>query len=64
MLLAALDGWATPELADAVEALCADADPTAAVERLLAVGHSSGRSLLDGVQHALATHPLTTRGAA
>ena len=65
MLHAALDGWATPELADAVEALCRDdADPGAAVDRLLAVGHSSGRSLLDGVLHALATHPLTTRGAA
>lgn len=55
MLHAALDGWATPELAGAVTALCSDEDPTAAVERLLAVGHTSGRSLLDGVLHALAS---------
>ncbi len=59
MLHSALDGWAVPELAGAVDALCGP-DPAAvdaAVARLLAVGHSSGRHLLDGVLHVLSTHP-------
>lgn len=59
MLHSALDGWAVPELAAAVDALCGP-DPAAvdaAVDRLLAVGHSSGRHLLDGVLHVLSTHP-------
>jgi len=66
MLHSALDGWAAPQLADAVEALCAG-DPAvadAAVGRLLAVGHSSGRHLLDGVLHVLDTHPYQQQGAA
>ncbi len=58
----ALDGHATPELADAVVALCRDADPGPAVRRLLAVGHSSGAALLGGVLHTLTTRTL--RGAA
>jgi Protein of unknown function (DUF2877) len=66
MLHSALDGWAAPQLADAVEALCAGdpADADAAVSRLLAVGHSSGRHLLDGVLHVLDTHPFRQQGAA
>jgi Protein of unknown function (DUF2877) len=68
MLRSAVDGWAAPQLAEAVEALCggeqAEADVGGAVARLLAVGHSSGRHLLDGVLHVLSTHPSTRQGAA
>jgi hypothetical protein len=62
MLHAALDGWAAPPLADALRALCGPEDPSAAVDALLAVGHSSGRALLDGVLYVLATG--TVEGAA
>jgi hypothetical protein len=62
MLHAALDGWATPPLADALRALCGPDDPSTAVDALLAVGHSSGRALLDGVLYVLATG--TREGAA
>lgn len=55
MLHAALDGWASPPLSDALVALCGPDDPGPAVDRLLAVGHSSGRSLLDGMLSVLAT---------
>jgi hypothetical protein len=58
----ALDGYAAPELADAVTALCGRRDPAAAVDRLLAVGHTSGAALLAGVLHTLTTRTL--RGAA
>jgi hypothetical protein len=58
----ALDGYACPELAGALVALCTEADPGPAVGRLLAVGHSSGAALLSGVLHVLATRTL--RGAA
>lgn len=34
-----------------------------AVDRLLAVGHSSGRHLLDGVLHVLSTHPSSHSSA-
>lgn len=54
----ALEGWATPELANVLAAL-AGADGASldrAVRRLLAVGHTSGAALLDGV-----TLTLTTR---
>ncbi len=54
----ALAGWATPELADFVEAVCAGpAEPAAgtAAAALLAVGHSSGSGLLAGVLHVLGT---------
>ena len=64
MLHSALDGWAAPELAEAVEALCDDRDATPAVERLLGLGHSSGRHLLDGVLHALTHRHDSQRGAA
>ena len=67
MLRSAIDGWATPQLADVVEALCGgdSAEPAlgGAVDRLLAVGHSSGRHLLDGVLHVLSTHPSSHSSA-
>ncbi len=63
MLQAALEGWSGPELADAITALCGPDDPGAAVERLLGVGHSSGRHLLDGVLHALTTTGSATTHA-
>jgi hypothetical protein len=56
LLTHALDGWSTPELADYVEALCAG-DPERARARLLAVGHSSGASLVDGVHRVVDVEP-------
>lgn len=69
MLWHALDGWCIPQLADLLEAVCSvdpGTDPGPARRRLLAVGHSSGQALLDGVLHTLATRPTTTpcQGAA
>jgi len=58
----ALDGYATPELADALTAICSGGDPSPVVDRLLAVGHTSGAALLAGVLHTLTTRTL--RGAA
>jgi hypothetical protein len=58
----ALDGYATPELADALTALCTGGGQAVAVDRLLAVGHTSGAALLAGVLHTLTTRTL--RGAA
>ena len=52
LLTHALDGWATPELAAFVTAVCAG-DAAAAAARLLAVGHSSGASLAAGALHVL-----------
>ena len=49
----ALDGWATPELAAYVDAVTAGR-PEPARSRLLALGHSSGRALADGVNLVLA----------
>lgn len=62
----ALDGWATPELADVLAALGgADAaELDRAMGRLLAVGHSSGASLLDGVALALTTRHVPGGGPA
>lgn len=60
----ALDGYAVPELASALEALCSESDPGGAVARLRAVGHSSGKALLDGALHVLATAPHLHEGAA
>jgi hypothetical protein len=54
----AMDGYATPPLADLVEALCSGADPAGPTRRLLAVGHSSGAALLAGVRHTLTTREL------
>ena len=62
MLVAALDGWACPELAGYVDALRGRGDLAGATDRLLAVGHSSGAALAHGVLHTLTTREL--RGAA
>jgi hypothetical protein len=52
----ALDGWAIPQLADYLEAVCDGSDSQeSARARLLAVGHSSGAALAAGADHALAT---------
>lgn len=76
MLHAALDGYATTELAEYLEAVCGAgtgrgaADLDRATARLLEVGSSSGTALRTGVLHTLATsrhrNPSTTptRGAA
>lgn len=55
----ALDGYATPELAAFVEAVCAGdvGDVDRATPALLAVGHTSGAALAAGVLHVLSTHP-------
>jgi hypothetical protein len=62
----ALDGYATPELSDVVVTLCRGGALDEPVARLLAVGHSSGAALLDGVVHTLSTraHAHGTPGAA
>ncbi len=59
LLHAALDGWATPELAAFVEA------PGPATEAaLLTLGHSSGAALRDGAAHVLRGAPALLEGAA
>ncbi len=61
MLRCALDGFATPQLADYVHAMCTagtHTDPDvldAATVNLLAVGSSSGAALMAGVLHTLTT---------
>lgn len=56
LLRHALEGWAVPELADYLEAVCGESTTQeAARARLLAVGHSSGAALAAGADHALAT---------
>jgi hypothetical protein len=62
LLTHALDGWATPELADFVTAACVG-DPGPALPALLAVGHTSGAALAAGVLHVLGTSSAL-RGAA
>lgn len=57
LLTHALDGWATPELADFVTAICRGTLGDAG-ERLLAVGHSSGAALAAGATHVFAFPPL------
>jgi hypothetical protein len=60
----ALDGWATPELAAYVDEACTGVTGPA-LARLLAVGHSSGRALADGVAHVMAARPAAAwEGAA
>ena len=59
MLHHALDGYATPQLADLLTALCRGGDLAGPLARLRALGHTSGDALLDGV-----VHTLSTRGAA
>lgn len=55
----AMDGYATPELAAFVTALCAGDrhDAGRATPALLALGHTSGAALAAGVLHVLSTHP-------
>lgn len=66
----ALDGYATPELAACLSAVCGEVDPEvldAALQRLRSVGHSSGDALLAGVAHVLGTrrpHPALHEGVA
>ncbi|HLN76805.1 MAG TPA: DUF2877 domain-containing protein [Nocardioidaceae bacterium] len=57
MLHHALDGYAVPQLAAFVTALCLGHDTAAATADLLAVGHTSGGALLTGVLHTLRTDP-------
>jgi Protein of unknown function (DUF2877) len=52
----AMGGYATPELAGYLVALCQDVEPAPALRRLLGVGHTSGAALAAGVLHTLATH--------
>jgi hypothetical protein len=59
----ALDGWATPELAAYVDEACTGQQGPAHA-RLLAVGHSSGQALADGVAHVIATRSSTQEAAA
>src|SRR5205823_1023663 len=45
----ALRGWAVPQLADYLQAVCGGStSPAAARDRLLSVGHSSGAALAAG----------------
>jgi len=61
LLRHALDGWATPELAAFLTGVCAVDHPAASVDapldRLLAVGHTSGAALAAGALHVLAVDP-------
>ena len=60
----AMDGYAVPELAAFLVAVCAGGDPASASSRLLAVGHSSGAALASGALHVLVSHPAVRRRAA
>lgn len=62
LLQHAADGWAVPQLAAFVHAVCAG-DPEPAVGPLLAVGHTSGVALASGALHVLGTAGAL-RGAA
>jgi hypothetical protein len=59
MLHHALDGYATPQLADLLVALCRGGDLDGPLARLRALGHSSGDALVDGVVHTLTTRAPT-----
>jgi hypothetical protein len=54
----ACDGYATPELAEFVAAVCSGDGVARARARLLAVGHVSGAALMIGALHSLTTHQL------
>ena len=62
LLLHAADGWAVPQLADFVEAVCSGGDVERSWARLRAVGHSSGEALAEGALTVLA--PALVRSAA
>jgi hypothetical protein len=51
----ALAGYATPELADFLAAVCGGRPAGAATRRLLAVGHTSGAAVAAGALHVLTT---------
>lgn len=51
MLHDALDGWATPQLAGFVSAVCRDDDVEAPLLALLRVGHTSGDACARGALH-------------
>ncbi|MGZ4492476.1 MAG: oxamate carbamoyltransferase subunit AllH family protein [Nocardioidaceae bacterium] len=55
LLRHALDGWATPELAAYLTALCSGDPLEGSRQRLLGVGSSSGAALIAGVHHTLST---------
>jgi hypothetical protein len=58
VLHAALDGYATPQLAALIEAVCRGSRVAEATEALLAVGHSSGAARWHGVHHPFCTRLL------
>lgn len=58
MLHQALRGYATPQLAACLDAVCRGLDPAPAVADLRAVGHSSGAALWFGVVHTLQTRSM------
>lgn len=58
MLHQALRGYATPQLAACLAAVCRGPDPAPAVTTLLGVGHSSGAALWFGVVHTLTTRSM------
>lgn len=53
----ALDGYATPELAELLVVLCRGGELTGPIARLRALGHTSGAALLRGVASTLRTRP-------
>ncbi len=53
----ALDGYATPELAELLVVLCRGGELDGPVARLRRLGHTSGGALLDGVAFTLGTRP-------
>ncbi|HET7386696.1 MAG TPA: DUF2877 domain-containing protein [Nocardioidaceae bacterium] len=62
LLTHALHGYAVPPLADFLTALCTPDEPPdrveVALDRLMAVGHSSGSALATGILHTLATREV------
>lgn len=58
MLHHALDGYASPELARFVSAVCRGLDVEEARTGLLGVGHTSGAALMVGVLYVLTTYEL------
>lgn len=62
LLQHAAQGWAVPELAAFVVAVC-DGDAVVAAGPLLAVGHTSGAALAGGALHVLGTAAAPRRAA-
>jgi hypothetical protein len=58
MLHQALRGYATPQLAACLDAVCRGLDLAPALADLFAVGHSSGAALWFGVVHTLETRSM------